>query len=194
LSVLIRHGVAADASLLAALARRTFFDTFAASNDPGDMAIHLERAYGVAQQAAELADPRIVTLLVESGEPALSESERLVRSDESNGSNGSNGDVIGYAQLREGEVPGCVAGPAAIELWRFYVLRDWHGQGIAQALMKEVRAEAARRGAATLWLGVWEKNPRAQAFYRKCGFVDVGDHVFLFGTDPQRDRVMEATL
>ena len=162
------------------------------------MAIHLERAYGVAQQAAELADPRIITLLVESGapgvssdEPALSEPARLVRADESNG---SNGDLIGYAQLREGEVPGCVTGPGAIELWRFYVLREWHGQGIAQALMERVRAEAVARGAATLWLGVWDQNPRAQAFYRKCGFVEVGDHVFLFGTDPQRDLVMEMKL
>ena len=101
---------------------------------------------------------------------------------------------IGYAQLREGKVPDCVSRDGAIELWRFYVLRDWHGQGIAQALMARVRAEAVARGAATLWLGVWEQNPRAQAFYRKCGFVDVGDHVFLFGTDPQRDRVMETTL
>ena len=169
--MMIRRGVASDASLLAALARHTFFDTFAATNDPGDMAMHLERAYGVAQQAAELADPGIVTLLVES-----------------------KGEVIGYAQLREGDVPGCVAGPGPIELWRFYVLREWHGQGIAQALMERVRAEAIARGAATLWLGVWDQNPRAQAFYRKCGFVDVGDHVFLFGTDPQRDRVMETKL
>ena len=46
------------------------------------------------------------------------------------------------------------------------------------------------RGAKTLWLGVWEKNDRARAFYAKCGFADVGEHIFLFGTDPQTDRVM----
>ena len=51
--MLIRHGVASDALILSTIARRTFFDTFAATNDPGDMAIHLERAYGVAQQGAE---------------------------------------------------------------------------------------------------------------------------------------------
>lgn len=167
----IRHGVASDAPLLAALARNTFFDTFAATSDAGDMAIHLERAYGVAQQAAELADSHIVTLLVEV-----------------------DGQAIGYAQLREGKAPKCVAGARAIELWRFYVLRQWHGQGIAQVLMARVRAEAAARGATSLWLGVWDQNPRARAFYRKCGFVDVGEHVFLFGTDPQRDLVMEAKL
>lgn len=170
-SMLIRCGVPADAPVLAAVARDTFFDTFAATNDAADMAIHLERAYGVAQQSAELADPHIVTLLVEAG-----------------------GQAVGYAQLREGHVPACVRGPRPIEVWRFYVAREWHGQGIAQALMERVRAEAAARSAGTLWLGVWDRNPRAQAFYRKCGFVDVGEHVFLFGTDPQTDRVMEAPL
>ena len=45
-----------------------------------------------------------------------------------------------------------------------------------------------------LWLGVWERNPRAQAFYRKSGFADVGSQVFLVGTDAQTDRVMELIL
>jgi GNAT superfamily N-acetyltransferase len=40
------------------------------------------------------------------------------------------------------------------------------------------------------WLGVWERNPRANAFYRKVGFTDVGSHVFMVGTDPQTDRIM----
>ena len=60
--------------------------------------------------------------------------------------------------------------------------------------MKGPSPEAAIRGAQTLWLGVWERNPRALAFYGKCGFVDVGEHVFLFGTDPQTDRVMARAL
>ena len=53
----IRVGTAADAASLAALARDTFFDTFASTNDAADMALHLERAYGVPQQTAELTDP-----------------------------------------------------------------------------------------------------------------------------------------
>ncbi len=80
------------------------------------------------------------------------------------------------------------------ELWRFYVTREWHGRGIAQALMASVVTEAAGRGGQTLWLGVWERNSRARAFYGKCGFADVGEHVFLFGTDPQTDRVMARPL
>jgi GNAT superfamily N-acetyltransferase len=167
----IRRGTAADAPTLAALARDTFFDTFASTNDAADMALHLERAYGVAQQAAELTDPAVVTLLVEEA-----------------------GQAVAYAQLRTGHVPECVSGANAIELWRFYVTRDWHGRGIAQQLMERVVTEARQAGAETLWLGVWERNPRALAFYGKCGFVDVGEHVFLFGTDPQTDRVMARTL
>jgi GNAT superfamily N-acetyltransferase len=167
----IRRGTAADASTLAALARDTFFDTFASTNDPADMALHLERAYGVPQQAAELTDAAVITLLVEA-----------------------EGHAVAYAQLRTGHVPDGVTGARPIELWRFYVVRDWHGRGIAQALMDRVMTEAREAGAETMWLGVWEHNPRARAFYGKCGFADVGEHVFLFGTDPQTDRVMARTL
>jgi GNAT superfamily N-acetyltransferase len=81
-----------------------------------------------------------------------------------------------------------------VELWRFYVERGWHGRGVAAALMEQVKAEATKRGAQTLWLGVWERNDRARAFYAKCGFADAGEHIFLFGTDPQTDRVMTMTL
>jgi ribosomal protein S18 acetylase RimI-like enzyme len=167
----IRRGLPSDALVLAALARDTFYDTFASTNDAADMALHLEKAYGVAQQMAELTDPEVVTLLAEEA-----------------------GHAVAYAQLRTGHVPDCVEGARPMELWRFYVSREWHGRGIAQALMTRVMAEAAIRGAQTLWLGVWERNPRALAFYGKSGFEDVGQHVFLFGTDPQTDRVMVKPL
>lgn len=167
----IRRGEPPDAAVLADLARATFYDAFAATNDAADMALHLQRAYGVPQQTAELQDPGITTLLVEQ-----------------------DGAAIAYAQLRDDHVPACVTDREALELWRFYVQRDWHGRGVAQALMDSVKAEAHRRGARTLWLGVWERNDRARAFYAKCGFIDAGEHIFLFGTDPQTDRVMTATL
>jgi ribosomal protein S18 acetylase RimI-like enzyme len=170
-SVSIRAAVPADAATVAELARRTFFDTFAESNDANDLALHLERAYGVAQQEAEINDPGTVTLLAEAA-----------------------GVAVAYAQVRTGHVPECVGDRGAIELWRLYVAREWHGRGVAQALMERVKQEARARGAKTLWLGVWERNDRARAFYDKCGFVDVGAHVFLFGTDPQTDRVMVSSL
>ena len=167
----IRRGEQRDAAVLADLARSTFYDTFAESNDPADMALHLKKAYGVVQQTTELQDPGITTLLVEH-----------------------DGAAIAYAQLREHHIPECVTGPVPLELWRFYVHRDWHGRGVAHQLMNRVKAEARQRGARTLWLGVWERNDRARAFYAKCGFADAGEHIFLFGTDPQTDRVMTLAL
>ena len=157
--------------MLADLARTTFYDAFADTNDAADMALHLKRAYGVSQQTTELQDPGITTLLVEQ-----------------------DGAAIAYAQLRDDHVPECVTGPSPVEVWRFYVHRDWHGRGVAQALMDRVKVEARQRGAQTLWLGVWERNDRARAFYAKCGFADAGEHIFLFGTDPQTDRVMTMAL
>ena len=53
------------------------------------------------------------------------------------------------------------------------------------------RAPSART---RLWLGVWEHNLRAIAFYRKCGFVQCGAQPFLLGTDLQTDWDMNRTL
>lgn len=167
----IHPATVADAAVVADLARQTFYDTFAPTNNAADMALYLEGAYGVDQQTLELNDRDITTLLVEE-----------------------DGQAIAYAQLRAGHVPDCVTGADPIELWRFYVVQGWHGRGIAQSMMERVKAEARVQGAKTLWLGVWERNDRARAFYAKCGFTVAGDHIFLFGTDPQTDLVMVAAL
>jgi diamine N-acetyltransferase len=168
---MIRPGAATDATALAELAARTFSETFAADNRPEDIALHNAQTYGAAQQQKELGDPDIATLLVEV-----------------------DGQLAGYAQLRSGETPPCVAGEKPIELWRFYIARPWQGQGLAQALMRKVESEAHRRGGRTLWLGVWERNERGKSFYYKNGFVDVGSHVFMLGTDAQTDRILEKAL
>ena len=163
----IRFAVPADAAPLAEFGARTFEDAFGAENTPENMSLHLARTYGLAQQTAELDDPGMSTILAERG-----------------------GQIAGFAQLRSGPAPASVSGGKPIELLRFYVDRQWHGQGVARALMDAVHREAARRGAEIVWLSVWERNERAKAFYRKSGFSDVGDKVFVLGTDPQRDRVM----
>jgi ribosomal protein S18 acetylase RimI-like enzyme len=171
MSITIRSGLETDATALAELAAQTFAETFAANTSDEDMALYLAEAYGTPQQLQELLDPDITTLLVEC-----------------------DGDLAGYAMLRPGDAPDCVIGESPIELWRFYIASAWHGRGLAQALMLRAELEAQRRGARTLWLGVWERNLRAKAFYSKCGFTDVGSHVFVVGTDPQTDRIMARQL
>lgn len=164
----IRHAVPADAPALAALGERTFRDTFAADNTPENIAMHLAATYSAARQASELADPRRRTLV------AVTDA----------------GELIGFAQLLAGDVPPSVTGPAPIEVLRLYVDSGYHGRGVAHALMAALLEAAADHGARTIWLGVWERNPRAIAFYRKWGFEDVGSHDFLLGSDRQTDRVM----
>ncbi|HEX2076387.1 MAG TPA: GNAT family N-acetyltransferase [Longimicrobium sp.] len=163
----IRRALPEDAPALAELALRTFVDTFGAESEPHDLALHTARSYGVPQQRAEIAHPRIVTLLAEV-----------------------DGRLAAYVQVQRGEVPECVPDRAAAEVARFYVDRGWHGRGLAQRLMDAALDEVRGLGARSVWLGVWEKNLRGIGFYTKCGYRDVGSHTYMFGTDPQTDRVM----
>lgn len=171
MNITIRPGKPADAGRLADLAASTFRETYAVQNRPEDMALHVSRAYGLSQQEAELASPEMTTLLAEV-----------------------DAQLTGYAQLRVSAAPDCVMGDTPLEVWRFYVASPWHGRGIARALMASVELEARVREFSTLWLGVWERNERAKAFYRKCGFADVGSQVFVLGTDAQTDRIMVRSL
>lgn len=167
----IRRARANDAAALAALAESSFRATFAADNLPAHMDAHCRANYGEAIQRAEIADPLRITLLCEEA-----------------------GALIGYAQLRRGPAPACVDAACPGEIVRLYVLADWHGRGVAQALMQASLDALRDIGVDVVWLGVWEHNPRAIAFYSKSGFVEVGEHIFNLGGDPQRDRVMERPI
>jgi ribosomal protein S18 acetylase RimI-like enzyme len=172
----IRSATIADAAPLSGLAAATFRDTFEGENTPEDMAQYLADAFSPAQQAAEISDPASVMLLAEHA--AASGAVELV----------------GYAQLVDGQVPDAVSGPAPLELKRLYVARAWHGRRVGQALMDAALEAARARGAQTLWLGVWERNPRAAAFYAKNGFTRVGEHTFLLGADRQTDWLLARPL
>ncbi len=96
--------------------------------------------------------------------------------------------------LRSGNAPGSVNGRKPIELVRLYVSRESLGSGVGAALMQACIDDAQHGGYDTLWLGVWENNTRAQAFYRKWHFVQVGTHVFQLGDDPQTDFLMQRSV
>jgi diamine N-acetyltransferase len=91
-------------------------------------------------------------------------------------------EIVGYAHIAPGH--------GALEVKRFYVAATRHGQGVAQMLMDAVVRSAGARGAEALWLSVWERNPRAIAFYRTVGFVETGVTTFQFGAETQRDLLM----
>jgi ribosomal protein S18 acetylase RimI-like enzyme len=167
----IRRGTPADAAALASFAARTFAEAFGAQNSPDDLRAHQAETYGAEIQGRELASPDFITLLAER-----------------------DGELVGYTQLRRGKVPPCVTHDSPIEILRFYVDKPAQGTGAAQQLMRAAFDAARESGARHVWLGVWEKNPRAIAFYMKAGFVDVGSQVYVVGTDEQHDRVMVAGL
>jgi ribosomal protein S18 acetylase RimI-like enzyme len=167
----IRRATTADAALLSGLGRRTFDEAFSPTNDPQSMADYMEEAFHPSVQEAELADSETYFFIAEVDHiPA------------------------GYAMLRVGSVEPGVTGNNPIELVRLYTLQSWLGRGIGPALMDHCLEESRALDHDVLWLGVWEFNPRAQAFYRKYGFREVGTHVFQLGDEAQTDLLMQRAL
>jgi len=167
----IRVATLDDAATIARIAERVFVRSFAAGNTPENLAAYLQTAFGEPIQRRELEDASCVYLLAYV-----------------------DGALAAFALLRIGATEAAVQGDAPVEIQRFYVDHDFHGQGVAAHLMEACVAHALSRGGQTLWLGVWEQNPRAIRFYEKCGFTDVGSHPFVMGSEVQTDRVMVKRL
>lgn len=179
MAIRVRPATVADAPHLSRLGAATFRDTFEGENSPEDMARYLAEAFTPERQATEIADP-VGSVLLAERDGATDDTEPA--------------ELVGYVHLTPGPAPAAVQGPAPLELKRLYVARAWHGRGVAQALMDAALDAARARGARTLWLGVWERNPRAVAFYAKYGFARVGEHTFVLGADPQTDLVLARSL
>ena len=106
---------------------------------------------------------------------------------------------LGYTMLVFGEptdpdVIGAISLHPTCELSKVYVLADQHGQGVSAALMDASLAAARTRGCAGIWLGVNQFNPRANRFYEKHGFANVGTKRFLLGGVYENDFVRERAL
>lgn len=167
----IRHARPADATLLASFAAQAFADAYLGLDDPQEIADYVAEHFQPEVMAGVIADPACTTLLAVLGEQ-----------------------LAGYAILRTGPAPGCVTGPAPLQLWRLYLGTGFIGQGLGARLMQAVHDEARRRAARTLWLGVYDRNVRAVAFYRRFGFAQVGVDEFLFGGRIYVDPIYAAAV
>ncbi len=103
--------------------------------------------------------------------------------------------IIGYAMLIGGvpadpHVAAAVTVRPTVELSKMYVLPDGHGAGVSAALMSAALQHAHTAAAASMWLGVNQKNARAQRFYRKHGFEVTGTKTFRVGAHLEEDYVM----
>jgi ribosomal protein S18 acetylase RimI-like enzyme len=167
--MIIRPATAADLPAIDQVFRTSFCDTFAHLYDPRDLAAFLG-GFIPEGWAAEFADP---SYAFQVGEV--------------------DGQVAGYAKIGPNKLP-YVQGPDVIELKQLYLLKAAHGTGLGRALMDWVQDEARGRGARRLALSVWSENWRAQAFYKRHGFVDRGPVSFMVGNHADEDRVWEAML
>ena len=162
----IRRGTHEDATLIAELSAITFFDTFKGTCTDDDMQGFIEQYFSKEQVLSELKnadDFYFIAFL--------------------------NKTPAGYIRIKEeiSEVE-IVNRHKAIELKRIYVLKEYHSKKIGAALMKFALDFAAEKNYHLIWLGVWEHNERAKAFYKKFGFKDSGvTHSFPVGNTPQTD-------
>lgn len=164
-----RHAIADDAPALAAFAAAAFWDTYREIDDPDDIAHYVAEHFNPSAIAEVILNPKSTTLIAESGSA-----------------------LAGYAVLSWTAAPACVTGPRPIELARFYLGKDFIGQGNGARLMLAAHAEAARQGSETIWLGVYDQNVRAINFYERFGFKNVGGKEFLFGGQIYIDPIYTA--
>lgn len=162
----IRRAVLEDAAILSKLGAATFYETFTGTCTSNDMDEFLVEYYNIEQVKKELKDPNDFFYFLEI-----------------------ENDVVGYIRTKEGAVVfDTKHQDKALELKRLYVLKPFHGKGVAQALMNFVMDFAQKNEFKIVWLGVWEYNFRARKFYEKMGFNNTGfKHDFPIGSTPQTD-------
>jgi GNAT superfamily N-acetyltransferase len=164
-----RDAVPDDAPLLADLSGRSFVLAFGHLYREEDLRPFLERLDADGWRG-ELEDPAYqVRLALEDGEG------------------------VGFCKIGPLTLPVEPGGPA-IELGQLYLLPDWHGLGVAQALMDWALGEARRRGAREVYLSVFTRNYRARAFYRRYGFSFVAPYHFMVGEQADEDEIWKLEL
>ncbi len=169
--ITIRYATREDAGLVADISRQTFYDFFAKQNTEENMDKFLNEQFTKETLMQEVGADHNIFLL------AYSEK-----------------DLVGYARLRENNVPPELGNTVAMELARLYAVQSVVGKGVGSALMQECIAIAYKRQFPVIWLGVWKQNHRAIQFYERWGFEIFADHDFLLGNDLQKDWLMKKML
>jgi ribosomal protein S18 acetylase RimI-like enzyme len=102
--------------------------------------------------------------------------------------------MVVFGEPSDADAAASVTTRPTAELSKCYALPAAHGTGLAAALVA-ASVEAARgRGARSVWLGVNQQNARANRFYEKQGFAQVGTKRFLVGERYEHDFVRALEL
>ena len=147
----------------------TYYDTFKESIvNPQDMEDFLRDAYSIETLSQELENPESVFFF-------LYQEDRLVCYLKLN---------VRAAQTEQGVAEN------TLEIQRIYVRPSEKRQGFGTVLMDFAMQHAKEAGYDSVWLGVWEHNDVAQAFYKEHGFVRVGEHVYWTGNQADTDHIL----
>lgn len=162
---------AKDLAALRTISVETFTETFAEHNTEDDMRKYVSE---------KLSEEKLLRELQTKG----SRFYMMHRSDE----------PAGYMKLNEAPAQTMAGKAGTLEIERIYVRTKFHGQQMGTSLLQHAIAVAKEASYNTIWLGVWERNTKAIAFYERNGFVKTGSHDFVLGDDVQTDHLMELHL
>lgn len=160
-----------DISLLKDISQKTFLETFSVYNTEENMATYLRDSLSLEKLEKEMAQPGSQFYFAKKNER-----------------------IIGYLKLNTGAAQNELKEDNALEIERIYVLSEFHGKGVGQSLYEEAMAIAREKKVEYVWLGVWEHNKRAIAFYGKNGFEVFDRHFFRLGDDVQTDYMMKKKM
>lgn len=167
-----RPPTAADTEALCQLGRDTFIETFGHLYSEKDLNHFLVTVFGPEGMPVEMQDPELGFLVAEE-----------------------DGQLVGYCKVgaMHTEVE---ADPnrRSLELRQLYLRGSHQGKGVAQKLMDWGLEELRRRGAEDVYLTVYSDNHRAQKFYARYGFVEVGKNLFMVGDQADDDRIWKLSL
>ena len=99
-------------------------------------------------------------------------------------------ELAGYLKVNTDEAQTEAIAVNALEIERIYIRSTHKRQGLGRYLIDQACNLAVKKGKETIWLGVWEHNQPARAFYQTMGFVRQGQHSFFMGDDEQTDFIM----
>lgn len=153
------------------LSIRTFSETFAQSNTEQDLADFIARDYDLAVLKEEIENSNSWFYLVAVDDVP-----------------------VGYMKLNIDDAQTEPHSTEYLEIQRIYILREYKGLGLGTRLMQTAFDVARSHTKTRIWLGVWEYNNAAQAFYQHFGFKRTGAHDFYVGDDRQTDYIMEASV
>lgn len=160
-----------DLSRLQEISYETFNETFKEQNSPENMEACLEKAFNRKQLETELSQRSSQFYFVEI-----------------------DGETAGYLKVNTDEAQTEEMGDEALEIERIYIRSPFQKQGLGKYLFNKALEVAMEQNKKKIWLGVWEKNEKAIAFYKKMGFVQTGAHSFYMGDEEQTDFIMAKIL